>query len=180
MDLAENYLSSSINEFKKLKKLCERALALIKPEDYFFQLDENSNSIAIIIRHLSGNMISRWTDFLVTDGEKLWRNRDEEFEQLFYTDIDDINERWEKGWNVLFSTLNSLKPNDLMRTVKIRNEDHSVIEAINRQLSHYGYHAGQIIYLAKHLAGNNWESLSIEKGKSKEFNDKKMGSNKTG
>lgn len=175
MDLAENYLSSSIEEFKKLKKQGEKSFDKIKSEDFFFQPDENTNSIAIIIRHLSGNMHSRWTDFLVSDGEKPWRNRDEEFEQLFYTDTDDILSRWEKGWGVLFDTLASLKPNDLMRSVKIRGEDHTVIEAINRQLTHYAFHVGQIVYMAKHLAKDNWESLSIPKGKSKEFNEKMMG-----
>lgn len=172
--LGKNYLQSCIKEFRNLKLLCEKSFAQIKDEDYFWSPDDESNSIAIIVRHLSGNMISRWTDFLNSDGEKDYRNRDEEFEKIFYTDKDDIISRWEKGWKCLFDALESLNENDLMKEVFIRKEKHTVTEAINRQLAHYGYHAGQIVYIAKHTGSNNWKSLTIPRGKSKEFNDKMM------
>ncbi|MBX7043801.1 MAG: DUF1572 domain-containing protein [Ignavibacteria bacterium] len=161
----ENYLSSAIKEFRKLKDLGERAVKQIRDEDFFWQPDDESNSVAIIIRHISGNMHSRWTDFLSTDGEKEWRKRDEEFERIFYTDKDDILMRWESGWKRLFETLESLKSEDLGKTVTIRNEPHTVIEAINRQLTHIGYHIGQIAYIARHRAGDQWTSLSIPRKK---------------
>lgn len=162
-NIGKHYLENAIKEFRKLKDLGEKSFAQIRDEDFFRAPDEESNSIAIIVRHLSGNMISRWTDFLTTDGEKVNRNRDDEFEGMFYTDKDDVMTRWEKGWKQLFKTLESLNEDDLMKEVKIRNEPHTVIQAINRQLTHYGYHIGQIVYLAKHLEGNKWKSLSIPK-----------------
>jgi hypothetical protein len=116
-------------------------------------------------------MISRWTDFLSSDGEKEYRKRDEEFERLFYTDKDDVMSRWEKGWDCLFDALNSLNEEDLLKEVFIRKEKHTVPEAINRQLAHYGYHIGQIVYIAKHLESRNWKSLSIPRGKSNDFNN---------
>lgn len=161
----ENFLNSAIKEFRKLKDLGERAMKQIRDEDYFWQSDDESNSIAIIIRHISGNMHSRWTDFLTTDGEKEWRKRDEEFERIFYTDKDDILMRWESGWKRLFETLESLNDGDLGKTVTIRNEPHTVIEAINRQLTHIGYHIGQIAYIARHRAGDQWATLSIPRKK---------------
>lgn len=170
--IGQNYLQNSIKEFKGLKALGDKTFSQIKDEDFFWAPDEESNSIAIIVRHLSGNMISRWTDFLTTDGEKESRNRDEEFEKLFYTDKDDVLSRWEKGWKCLFDTIEALKEEDLLKQVKIRNQPHTVIEAINRQLTHYGYHVGQIVYIGKHLESANWKSLSIPKGKSKDFNEK--------
>jgi hypothetical protein len=166
------YLENCIKEFKDLKNIGDRTFQQIGDENFFWTADEGSNSIAIIIRHLSGNMISRWTDFLTTDGEKELRNRDEEFEKLFYTDKDDILSIWEKGWECLFNTLKSLTIDDLIKEVTIRGQKHSVIEAINRQLAHYGYHLGQIVYIAKHLKNESWTSLSIPKGMSKEFNEK--------
>ncbi|MDQ3022401.1 MAG: DUF1572 domain-containing protein [Bacteroidota bacterium] len=165
MDLGKHYLENSISEFRKLKELGDKSFSQIKDEDYFWSPDEESNSIAIIVRHLSGNMISRWTDFLTTDGEKVTRKRDEEFEKLFYTDKDDVLSRWDKGWKIVFKTLESLNENDLLKEVKIRNQPHTVLEAINRQLTHYGYHIGQIVYIAKHLDGSSWKSLSIPKKK---------------
>ena len=171
MNSGENYLKSCIKEFRGLKSLGEKAFSQIRDEDFFTAPDEESNSIAIIIRHLSGNMISRWTDFLTSDGEKEYRNRDDEFERLFYTDKDDILSRWEKGWKCLFDAVSSLKEEDLMKEVYIRKEKHSVTEAINRQLVHYGYHTGQIVYIAKHLENRNWKSLSIPRGKSNDFNE---------
>ncbi len=171
MNLGENYLKSCIKEFKGLKSLGERSFSQIRDEDFFVSPDEESNSIAIIVRHLSGNMISRWTDFLSSDGEKEYRKRDEEFERLFYTDKDDVMSRWEKGWDCLFDALNSLNEEDLLKEVFIRKEKHTVPEAINRQLAHYGYHIGQIVYIAKHLESRNWKSLSIPRGKSNDFNN---------
>lgn len=161
----ENFLNSAIKEVRKLKDLGEKAIKQIRDEDYFWQPDDESNSIAIIIRHISGNMHSRWTDFLTTDGEKEWRKRDEEFERIFYTDKDDILMRWETGWKRLFETLESLNDGDLGKTVTIRNEPHTVIEAINRQLTHIGYHIGQIAYIARHRAGDQWATLSIPRKK---------------
>lgn len=161
--LGKHYLENCIFEFRKLKDLGDKTFLQIKDEDFFWSPDEESNSIAIIVRHLSGNMISRWTDFLTTDGEKESRKRDEEFEKLFYTDKDDVLSRWEKGWKRLFDTLESLSENDLLKEVRIRNQPHTVIQALNRQMTHYGYHIGQIVYIGKHLESSNWKSLSIPK-----------------
>lgn len=164
-NLGKHYLENSIHEFRKLKDLGDKSFMQIKDEDFFWSPDEESNSIAIIVRHLSGNMISRWTDFLTTDGEKKNRKRDEEFERIFYTDKDDVVSRWEKGWNRLFKTLESLTEEDLLKEVKIRKEPHTVVQAINRQLTHYAYHIGQIVYISKHLESSNWKSLSIPRKK---------------
>ena len=172
------YLENVVTEFKATKETGERAMNQIKDEDFFYQPNRDTNSIAIIIRHLSGNMLSRWTDFLTTDGEKEWRKRDEEFEEVFYTDKDDLMDRWEKGWKCVFDAVGSLTPEDLTKTIYIRKEPHTVIRAINRQLTHYSFHIGQIVYMAKYLARDNWNSLSIPKGKSKEFNEKLMGKSK--
>lgn len=171
-DFPNLYLSDTIKKFRELKSLGDRSFTQIKDEDFFFTPDEETNSIAIIIRHMSGNMLSRWTDFLTTDGEKEWRNRDEEFEQLFYTDEEDLIQRWEKGWKAVFDAMEALTPEDIMKKVQIRGEDHYVFEAINRQLTHYAYHTGQIVYMAKYLAKENWKSLSVPRGKSKDFNEK--------
>ncbi|MBK6879056.1 MAG: DUF1572 family protein [Ignavibacteria bacterium] len=165
----KNYLNSVLKEFGKLKDLGDRSFAQIKDEDFFWQPSEDSNSIAIIIRHISGNMHSRWTDFLTTDGEKESRKRDEEFERLFYTDKDDILSRWESGWKCLFGAIEALTPEDLGKTVYIRSEAHTVIEAINRQLTHIGYHIGQIVYLAKYRGRAGWGSLSIPRPGEKKF-----------
>lgn len=164
-NLGKHYIENCKHEFRKLKELGDKSFSQIRDEDFFWSPDEESNSIAIIVRHLSGNMISRWTDFLTTDGEKESRKRDEEFEKVFYTDKDDVMSRWEKGWKRLFKTIDSLNDEDLLKEVKIRNEPHSVMQAINRQLTHYGYHIGQIVYIAKHLENSNWKSLSIPRRK---------------
>ena len=163
--IERQYLENVIKEFQKLKALGEKTFGQIRDEDFFWTPDPESNSIAIIVRHMSGNMISRWTDFLTTDGEKPDRNRDSEFETLFYTDKDDILNRWEKGWKRVFDTINFLKDDDLIKVVTIRNEPHSVVEAINRQLTHYAYHVGQIVYIGKHLRSDEWKSLSIPRKK---------------
>lgn len=172
--IGKNYLGNVITEFRKMKSLADRTFKQLKDEEFFLSPDEESNSIAVIIRHMSGNMLSRWTDFLTTDGEKDFRNRDSEFDNIFYTDKDDIMMRWENGWDCLFKAVTALTEDDLLKTIKIRNEPHSVIEALNRQLSHYSYHIGQIVYIGKHILNKNWNSLSIPKGKSDEFN-RKMG-----
>lgn len=161
----KEYLDSVIKIFLQYKKLAELAMDQLEPTQLFIQPNEDSNSIGVIVKHMAGNMISRWTDFFTTDGEKPNRNRDSEFEN----DIRDktlLLKRWEQGWDVFLGTLTSLKPEDLSRTVYIRNEPHSVPEAINRQLAHYSYHAGQIVYLAKMLKAGEWTSLSIPKKKS--------------
>lgn len=171
-----DFLTTSVKTFHDIKKSGDKALAQIRDEDFFFEPNEECNSIATIIKHLHGNMLSRWTDFLTSDGEKEWRNRDAEFDRIFYTDKDDMIQKWEEGWAFVFNTLNSLTENDLTKTVYIRKEPHSVVQAINRQIYHYGYHIGQIVYLAKFLAKKNWNSITIPRGKSKEFNEKMMGS----
>jgi hypothetical protein len=169
----ENYLKSMNRQFSYYKSLGEKAMAQLEDEKLFVQLNEGSNSIATIVKHLSGNMISRWTDFLTTDGEKEWRNRDNEFENDLKTRAEVIA-LWDKGWDRLFKTLDELKANDLEKIIYIRNEGHTVMEAINRQLAHYPYHVGQIVYIAKLLKNSEWESLSIPRNKSKEYNSEKF------
>ncbi|MDZ4757684.1 MAG: DUF1572 family protein [Bacteroidota bacterium] len=165
---------SIISVFKQYKALAEKAIAQLDEKELFYLPDPESNSIAIIMRHLAGNMISRWTDFLTTDGEKPDRNRDAEFEQ------DDLTEGklilyWEQGWKVFLDTLHSLQPDDLQKTIYIRKEPYTVMEAIARQLAHYSYHIGQIVFIAKHLKNTDWKTLSIAKGKSQDFNNELMG-----
>ncbi len=167
---AQDYLADAIRTFRDYKKLAEGALAQISDEDFFKTLDEESNSIAVNMKHMAGNMISRWTDFLTTDGEKPERDRDLEFEMLPGTTKDDMLAYWEQGWKRVFDAIGPLKPDDLMRTVRIRGQDHTVIQAINRQLAHYAYHVGQIVFLAKHFRSSDWQSLSVPRNKSAEFN----------
>jgi hypothetical protein len=160
--LAKHVLETTITSFKSLKSLGDGALSQLDEESLHWALDKESNNIAIIVKHVSGNMLSRWKDFLTTDGEKPNRNRDDEF-------VDDIEtlasliETWEKGWTVLFHALEALQPEDLLRTVTIRGQDLTVIQAINRQTSHYGYHVGQIVYMAKAYKSAGWQTLSIAK-----------------
>jgi len=164
-----SYLKDSIDLFRYYKKLGDRAIAQCPDEGLFETLDGESNSIAIIVKHMSGNMRSRWMDFLTTDGEKPDRNRDSEFEQPPKT-RGGLLELWERGWKYIFDALEPLTDADLTRTVTIRTEPHSVTQAINRQVAHYSYHVGQIVYLARHFAGDKWQSLTIPKKKSAEFN----------
>lgn len=173
----ENYLKSMNRQFLYYKSLGEKAIAQIEDEKLFWQLNEDSNSIATIVKHLSGNMISRWTDFLTTNGEKEWRNRDGEFENDIKTRAEVIA-LWDKGWDRLFKTLNELKPDDLEKIIYIRNEGHTVMEAINRQLAHYPYHVGQIVYVAKIIKSSDWASLSIPRNKSKDYNAGKFSQEK--
>jgi len=168
--IGQHYLADALYTFSYYKKLAERAFAQISDEDLFKTLDQESNSIAINMKHMAGNMLSRWTDFLTTDGEKPERNRDMEFVMLPETTRDEMLAYWERGWKCVFGAVEPLKPEDLMRTVTIRGQDHTVIQAINRQLAHYAYHVGQIVYLAKHFKSSDWQSLSVPKNKSAEFN----------
>ena len=167
--LTTSYLKDSIDLFRYYKKLGERAMVQCPDEGIFTVVDAESNSIAIIVKHLAGNMRSRWTDFLTTDGEKPDRNRDTEFEEPPATRAE-LMELWERGWKYLFDALEPLTDTDASRTVTIRTEPHSVMQAVNRQVAHYSYHVGQIVYLARHFAGDKWQSLTIPKRKSGEFN----------
>ena len=172
--LNTSYVQDSIGLFRYYKKLADRAMAQCPDEALFITLDAESNSIAIIVKHMAGNMRSRWLDFLSTDGEKPDRNRDTEFEDPPQTRAQ-LSEMWERGWKYLFDALEPLTETDLTRTVTIRTEPHSVMQAINRQIAHYAHHVGQILFLAKHLTftkTGEWESLSVPRGKSAEINAK--------
>jgi hypothetical protein len=169
--LTTSYLKDSLDLFRYYKKLGERAMAQCPDQALFTTLDEESNSIAIIVKHMAGNMRSRWRDFLTTDGEKPDRNRDSEFEDPPKTRAE-LLELWERGWKYVFDVLEPLTDADLSRTVTIRTEPHSVMQAINRQIAHYSHHIGQILFEAKHLtvkATGKWESLSVPRGQSKQF-----------
>ena len=166
-----SYLEDSLTLFAYYKKLAERAMDQVTDEQLFATLDGEANSIAIIVKHMSGNMLSRWTDFLTTDGEKPNRNRDGEFEEPPAT-RDALLATWEAGWACLFAALQPLNDADLARTITIRGEAHSVLQAINRQLAHYPHHVGQIVLLAKHFAGDRWQTLSVPRKGSAEFNRK--------
>jgi hypothetical protein len=163
-----SYVQDSIDLFNYYKKLGDRAMAQCPDAGLFATLDAESNSIAIIVKHMSGNMRSRWTDFLTTDGEKPDRHRDTEFEEPPKTRAELI-EMWDRGWKYLFDALTPLSDADLVRTITIRTEPHSVMQAINRQVAHYSYHVGQIVFLAKHAAANNWQALTVPRGQSKQF-----------
>jgi uncharacterized damage-inducible protein DinB len=166
-EFTDSYLADSIRVLRSYKHLADRAIAQAPDQALTIALDAESNSIAIIVKHMVGNMRSRWTDFLTTDGEKPDRNRDTEFESPAAS-RDQLTAQWEAGWKYVFDALASLTDADLGRTVLIRNERHSVMQAINRQIAHYSYHVGQIVYLAKHFASANWTSLSVPRGKSAE------------
>jgi hypothetical protein len=164
--LGNAYLESMIKRFASYKELGDKTFAQIRDADFHFRPNEESNSIAVIVHHMSGNMLSRWTGFLTEDGEKTWRKRDTEFE--FREDSrDEVIAAWEKGWSCLLSALGSLTAADLLSKVKIRSESLLALDAINRQLAHYAYHVGQIIYLGKVLRNDEWKSLSIPRGQSK-------------
>jgi hypothetical protein len=169
--LARHYLDNAAEEFRSLKELADKAAAQVSDEEFFRAIDPESNSIAVIMKHVAGNLRSRWTDFLTSDGEKPDRHRDTEF-VAEGEDRAAVLERWEAGWRTLFDTLESLRGVDPMRTVTIRREPHTVVEAVNRQLAHYGQHTGQIVFLAKHLKSSAWKTLSIPRGQSEAFNKK--------
>jgi hypothetical protein len=169
MNIEKHFLENSIGVFINYRNLAEKAFSQLESDkDFHYQPDEESNSIAVLIKHMSGNMISRWTNFLTTDGEKPDRNRDSEF-----VDNNESKEEllriWNEGWKVFMDTLYSLKGEDLLRTVTIRGEGLTVMQALNRQTAHYAYHIGQIVFLAKHIKGNEWKSLSIPKNKSNDY-----------
>jgi hypothetical protein len=176
MKLTASYLESSLSILRENKKLAERAMEQVNDDDLFTALDSEANSIAIIVKHMAGNMRSRWTDFLTTDGEKPDRNRDTEFEEPPGT-REALMKTWEEGWSRVFTALEPLSEADIHRTVTIRGEPHSVMQAINRQIAHYAQHVGQIVLLAKHFAHGQWKSLTIPRGKSAEINRKITGSN---
>jgi hypothetical protein len=165
-----SYLEGTIKQFEYYKSLGDKAMAQITEEQLFWSPNAESNSIAVIVQHIAGNMLSRWTDFLTTDGEKEWRNREDEFDAVI-TNKTELLRIWEQGWNVFFNAIKPLTESDLERIVYIRNQGHTVTEAIQRQLAHYPYHIGQMVYLAKMMADSNWQSLSIPRGNSKQFND---------
>jgi hypothetical protein len=172
------FLEGAIKLFRYYKKLGEGAIAQLSDEEVLIKPNDASNSIALIVHHLSGNMLSRWTDFLTSDGEKSWRNREAEFEES-YSDKKTMLEAWEKGWACLLNALENLKPEDLSKIIYIRNEGQTVLDAIQRQLAHYPHHVGQILYQAKAIKGNDFNSLSIPKGTSSEFNNTKFSQEKT-
>lgn len=165
-DVAAAYLTESIKCFRAYKKLGEGALAQVRDDEWSRLIDPEANSIALVVKHMAGNMRSRWTDFLTSDGEKPDRNRDQEFIQDATVNRERVMEWWEAGWKHVFDAMESLKPEDLGSKVYIRGQEHTVLQAINRQIAHYSYHVGQIVLLAKHYRGPEWKSLSIPKGQS--------------
>ncbi|MGI9166817.1 MAG: DUF1572 family protein [Pyrinomonadaceae bacterium] len=168
--LTKDYLSDALANFRAYRKLAEKALDQLNHEELFIAIDEESNSIAVIMKHMAGNMLSRWTDFLTTDGEKPDRNRDLEFVIEPHTTKEGLVAYWEKGWDAVFTAIESLRPDDFEKKVMIRGEEHTIVQAINRQMTHYAYHIGQIVFLAKHFRSHEWRSLSIPKNRSAEFN----------
>lgn len=172
MDLAAHYLEEAQRQLRGHKRMGEGAMAQLSDEEIFRTIDAESNSVAIIVKHLAGNMRSRFTDFLTSDGEKPNRHRDTEFILDVNTTRADIMNWWEQGWKIVFDAIASLKPEDVTRTVVIRNEPHTVLQAINRQIAHYAQHLGQIVFLSKHLKSSEWKTLSVPRGESEEFNAK--------
>jgi hypothetical protein len=169
----KDFLESARKQFEYYKLLGEKTFAQVPNEKLFWQPNNASNSIGIIVKHLWGNMLSRWTDFLTSDGEKEWRNREGEFENDIQS-REELIHKWNEGWACLFGALDSVGENDLDKTVYIRNMGHSVVEAINRQLAHYAYHVGQIVYVGRMIVDDQWQSLSIPKGETKAYNYKKF------
>lgn len=172
MNVGDHYLEDALMEFRRLKKAADAAMTQVSDAEFFKKLDPESNNIALIVKHVAGNLCSRWKNFLTTDGEKPERHRDSEFEIVSSDTRENLIARWEEGWRILFAELEPLTGEDLLREVKIRHEPYTVLRAIHRQLTHYGQHVGQIVFLAKHLAGAKWNTLSIPRGKSDEFNAK--------
>jgi len=172
-----SYLLSVIKQFEYYKSLGDKTFNQVTFEDLQNEIAYDANSICIIVKHLVGNMLSRWTNFLTEDGEKEWRHREREFEDTYNTK-EELIDHWNKGWNCLFDAIRSLNKDDLEQTIYIRNEGHTVTEALNRQLAHYAYHVGQIVFLGKVLKGKEWVSLSIPKGHSKKYNEEKFSKKK--
>ncbi len=176
--MEQDFLNSAIKQFEYYKLLGEKAMEQLPAEKLFWQYNEESNSIGTIVKHLWGNMLSRWTDLMTSDGEKEWRNRDAEFENDITTK-EELLTKWGEGWQCLLDSLRGLSGDDLQKIIYIRNQGHTVWEAINRQLAHYPYHIGQIVYIAKMVSDNNWKSLSIPRGNSKTFNAEKFSAPKS-
>ncbi len=172
-----SYLESAQKQFLYYKMLGERAMEQLEEKQLFLQYNEESNSIAMLVNHLAGNMLSRFTDFLTTDGEKPWRNRDAEFTNPF-SNREELMERWNRGWDCLLNALNALTPADLERIIYIRNDGHTVVEALNRQLAHYPHHIGQIVFIAKMFRNEDWQTLSIARNRSGEYNSRKFSQEK--
>ena len=177
--MTNQYLVSIKKQFESYKSLAEKTFNQLEDKDLFWQYNDASNSIAVIVNHMYGNIRSRWTDFLTTDGEKEWRNRDMEFESVIRSRTE-LLEKWEKGWSCLFEALDSINKDNFDTKIFIRNQEHSIIDAVNRQFAHYAYHIGQIVYLGRLMKDEDWKPLSIPKGKSEEFNRQKFSKGKHG
>lgn len=171
--MSADYLESVKKQFEYYKMLGDKTIAQLPEPTLFWQYNEESNSIAIIVNHLSGNMLSRWTDFMTSDGEKVWRDRDTEFENDIKSK-EELLTKWTEGWECLFKALNDIKEDDLSKIIYIRNMGHTVTEAINRQLAHYSYHIGQLVFIGKMVCNENWRSLSIPRGNSTTYNEDKF------
>ncbi len=177
MSSEQNYLTSALRQFRFYESLCRKTIDQLEEKDLLHEPEKDANSIAIIVQHLHGNMLSRWTDFLTSDGEKSWRRRDEEFEEIAKSRAEVIR-LWDEGWKCLYDALEALRPEDLQTLVYIRNEGQTVLEAINRQMCHYSYHVGQIVFIGKMFRKDQWQSLSIPKNKSQEYNQGKFSADK--
>ncbi|MFC4219114.1 DUF1572 family protein [Flagellimonas marina] len=177
MNFQENYLSNVIFEFHRYKTMGDKTFAQLTDDDILWTYSDTDNSIAIIVKHMVGNMLSRWTNFLTEDGEKPWRNREMEFEAP-YTTKNEMLDAWEKGWKCLFDALKKMKTLNFDAKIKIRKEEHTLVEAVNRQLAHYASHVGQLVFIGKMIKGTQWKSLSIPKGASETFNKKMFGEDK--
>jgi hypothetical protein len=171
-DVAAHYLDEARRQMRGHKRLAEGAMAQLRDDELFITLDPDANSVAVVVKHMAGNMRSRFTDFLTTDGEKPDRHRDQEFEVTATTTRSEVMTWWEEGWARVFGAIESIEPEDLMRTITIRGEPHTVLQAINRQIAHYAQHTGQIVFLAKHIRSSKWKTLSVARGKSEELNAK--------
>ena len=169
----KNYLTNALLQFEYYKQLGEQTFEQLDEQELFWEAEEGSNSIALIVQHISGNMHSRWTELFTSDGEKQWRNREGEFELSIQT-RQELLQKWEAGWSCLFNALNGVEEKDFDREILIRNQRHTLVEALNRQMMHYAYHIGQIVLIGKMRKGAAWQSLSIPKGASKAYNDKKF------
>ncbi|HKU25061.1 MAG TPA: DUF1572 family protein, partial [Candidatus Sulfotelmatobacter sp.] len=177
-DVAAHYLEEARRQLRGHKRMAEGAMSQLGDQDFFVTLDSEANSVAVLVKHIAGNMRSRFTDFLTSDGEKPNRFRDREFEISPATTRAEVMQWWEQGWTCVFAAIDPLNSEDVMRTVTIRGEPHTVLQAINRQIAHYAQHIGQIVFLAKHLRSNEWKTLSIPRGKSEEFNKNKGAADK--
>ena len=175
--ISANYIDNTRKLFRYYKSLGDKALAQVEEKHLHIKQNKNSNSLAVIVKHICGNMLSRWTDYLKSDGEKSWRNRDDEFVDTIKSK-EELLALWEKSWAVFFDATDPLKADDMARVTYIRNEGHTVLETLQRQLGHYAYHIGQLVFLAKQLKETEWDTLSIAKGKSKDFNKEKFGKEK--